>query len=98
MLKIQGYPQMTRLLRRLSFSPFSCTRGSWKANWLISVLNHLANPQNILLNVETKNQASNFHILGRFYILILCWLACKLLVFLEEIEYSECSTSLAILF
>ena len=37
-LKIQGYPQMTRLQRRLYFSPFSRTRGSWKANWLVSVL------------------------------------------------------------
>ena len=32
-------------------------------NWLVPVLNHLVNHQNIQLNAETKNQASNCHIL-----------------------------------
>ena len=44
-------------------------------NWLISVLNNLVNNQNIQLNAETINQASNCHILkvlGRLYSHCLC--------------------------
>ena len=48
-----------KLLRRM----YGICQVRFRGFWLISVLNYLLNNQNIQLNAETKNQASNRHFL-----------------------------------